>query len=122
MAATMELTQGYISDIETGRTSVSYKILKQMFERWAYNPLFHMTGMGTMIVRGVDNIENNVLYDPPEPYGKSDPDLKEKISAYLEKIQYLEKVVRDKNEEIITLRTDLSNCKDKIISLLENNT
>lgn len=108
IALEMELTQGYISDIETGRTSLSYKILKQMFDKWAYSPLFHMTGVGPMIIHDHNSIKNDINLD-----------LK-KLDDCNKKGLTLQKEISTKNEEIAKLQRELSNAKDKIITLLES--
>lgn len=118
-AKTLELTQGYISDIETGRTSVSYKVLKDLYTRWGYNPLYHMTGIGSIIVNGVYNVVSNIASEPRADYKSKEESGSENNSQNLKKIQQLETVIQERNREIKELQTELSKCKDKVISLLE---
>lgn len=118
-AAKLDVTQGFISDLEVGRSEVSFKILKKLYELYAYNPLYHITGMGSIIVTGIYNLENNGSSIAAEPYSSYKARGLSENNNNLEKMQQLELIIENQKEEISNLNLEVKEGKNKIIALLE---
>jgi len=99
----MKLQQGSYSDIERGRSQITFNLLKKMMKRYGMNPLWLLTGKGQMFLPQdylEAAIDGSLVMEELPNYGRDDEKSRELSDLRKENLSLKEqlKAIKGQNE------------------------